>query len=105
MQTEYHKIGEGETAPPEGKPVILFGKNGAGHKRRLHAMFLSHGKHSADDYVDDDPEWLDEIDGGLYYPEGWYEITWTHPDYLYYAVGSSITPTYWTELPEHPADD
>ena len=81
---------------PEGpSPVLVYGKNSAGKKRRLRAMYAR--KFELEAYENDDADYLEEADEFFAKP-GWYE----NNDFeeVHWLIDFPVT--HWQPLPEAP---
>lgn len=89
-----------ETAPKDGKLVILYTKNSYGTMLRFIARW--YGKFQLEVGEDHWGDWGDwhEPSGQYFCPEGWYEHTYFAPDGYTCAVCDN--PTHWMPLPEPP---
>lgn len=87
-----------ESAPKDGKAVLVFYKNELGNGRTVKANFV---KQFTDESCDDDWYETDE-EGNCFTPEGWYEIIDNWNDYS--AVHINYEPTHWTPLPNPPTE-
>ena len=95
----------GEWKPIETAPinelVIVWGKNVNGIERRV--LAFQRLAHSEPAEFEEDTEWLDEVDGEFYYPGGWYEQVWCHPDFMSWQItDTELVPELWQPLPEPP---
>lgn len=88
-----------ETAPKDGKQILVYYKNDLGKNRIIKAHYI---QKFTEESNEDFAEYSEEKDD-YYTPEGWYEDIDNWDDYSHVKLQHS--PTHWMPLPLPPVGD